>query len=78
MLAVQFLTEMQVSMQRIDAFLRQEEPPPPAHHVALEHGQGQGQEAEVALTGADYDWQRPFGHMTDEVAGAQVSLSGYD
>jgi ABC-type multidrug transport system fused ATPase/permease subunit len=65
--AVQYLTELRISLQRIDRFLSMPEPPPPVHHrVAAATGSAAAEGGDVvssalpvgtvALRGADYDW----------------------
>jgi ABC-type multidrug transport system fused ATPase/permease subunit len=51
-LAVQFMTELSISLRRIDAFLSTPEPPPPAHQA----GGGGAAPGAVKLRGADYAW----------------------
>ncbi len=51
-LAVQFMTELNISLRRIDAFLSIPEPPPPVH----QHAGSGAAPGEVRLRGADYAW----------------------
>ncbi|DBA75192.1 TPA: hypothetical protein ACH3X1_010497 [Trebouxia sp. C0004] len=66
--AVEAGSELQVSMKRINDFLSLPEPPAPAHHLqgpaaTIAKESARVKDAiDVALGGADYDWNRWAGH----------------
>lgn len=71
---MQSVTELHVSLRRIDDFLSTPEPPLPVHHTKAGESEPDGT---VALRGADFDWSRPLGRgVRPKAHTAQVRRAG--
>ena len=83
--AVQYLTELRISLQRIDKFLSMPEPPPPVHHRATANaaaGAARAAAAAAAIGGVTAAAAAPVGvddeHLSVVLPMGTVALRGAD